>query len=78
MKDTNVVKTLIDMQQSEGNDCASWGAAKAQWIRLRLPSGCPGLSPKHAIYAFIIYRQICAIFVKRKERKNTKRPGLSH
>ena len=25
------------MQQSEGNDCASWGAAKAQWIRLRLP-----------------------------------------
>ena len=28
-----------------------------------------GLSPKHTIYAFVIYSQICAIFGMRKERK---------
>ena len=37
-----------------------WGAAIAQWIRLRLPS-----SPKLAIYAFVI----CTKFVTWKEQK---------
>ena len=32
-----------------------------------------GSSPKHTINAFIIYSQICAIFVLWKERKQTKR-----
>ena len=32
-------------------------------------SAAPGSSPKHAIYAFIIYSQICAIFVMWKEWK---------
>ena len=39
------------------------GAAIAQWIHLQLPSCHPGSSPNHIIYAFIIYCQICAIFV---------------
>ena len=34
------------------------GAAIAQWICLRLPSCRP-----HSIYAFIIYSEICTIFV---------------
>ena len=46
-----------------------WGAAIAQWIRLRLPSSPLGLSPKHTINAFIIYSQTCAIFVMWKERQ---------
>ena len=53
-------------------------AATAQWIRLRLPSCHPGSSPKHTIYAFIIYRQICAVFVSWKQRKTKKRPGMGH
>ena len=36
-------------------------AGITQWIRLRLPA-TQGSSPKHTIYAFIIY-SICAIFV---------------
>ena len=31
----------------------------------------PGLSPMHTIYGFIIYSQICAKFVLRKEQKIT-------
>ena len=34
----------------------------AQWIHLCLPPVALGLSPKHTIYAIIIY-SICAIFV---------------
>ena len=30
----------------------------------------PGLTPKHAIYAFIIYSQIYAIFVQAMREKN--------
>ena len=47
----------------QGKSFTYRGAAIAQWIRLRLPSCRPGSSPKHTIYAFIIYSQICAIFV---------------
>ena len=45
------------------------GASIAQWIHLHLPSCRPGLSPKHTIYVFIIYGQICTMFVMWKERK---------
>ena len=48
------------------------GTAIAQWIRLHLPFCHPGSSPKHIIYAFIIY-SICVIFVMWKEQKQTKR-----
>ena len=34
----------------EGNKVGRRGAARAQWIRLRLP----GSSPKHTFYTFII------------------------
>ena len=40
-----------------------WDAAIAQWICLRLPSVATGSCPKHTIYAFIIYNQMCDIFV---------------
>ena len=40
------------------------GAAIAQWIRLcAYHLAALGSSPKHTIYTFIIYGQICVIFV---------------
>ena len=51
----------------ESVDSKSRGAAAiAQWIPLRLSFSCRGFegsSPKHTVYDFIIYSQICAIFV---------------
>ena len=42
------------------------------------PAG-PGLSPKHTIYAFIIYSQhLCYIFLVKRTKINKKRPGLAH
>ena len=41
----------------------------------------PGLTPKHAIYAFIIYSQMCAISVlhgKKRTKIKKKRPVLAH
>ena len=38
------------------------GVIIAQWKRLCLPSWHPGLNPKHTIYIYLIYSQICAIF----------------
>ena len=49
-----------------------FSAAIAKWIHVHLLScypATPGSSPKHDIYAFIIYSQICAIFVLWKEQK---------
>ena len=47
----------------------------AQWICRCLQSCCPGLTPKHTFYAFIICSQICSTFVLVlwKEWKWTKR-----
>ena len=39
------------------------GAAIAQWIRPAFHPAAQGSTPKHAVYTFIIYSQICAIFV---------------
>ena len=36
----------------------------------------PGSSPKHTFYAFIIYSQICAIFVMWKEQNKQKEAGF--
>ena len=43
--------------------------AIAQSNRLRLSTAALGSSPKHTIYAFIMFSQICAISIKRKEKK---------
>ena len=51
-----VARTCTKMRCEEG-------AAIPQWIRLRLPSCHPCSTPQPAIYPFIIYSQICAIFV---------------
>ena len=48
------------------------GAAIAQWICLLLPSCCPASSPKHVIYTFIIYSQICAILSCEKNKNKQK------
>ena len=51
------------------------GTAIAQWICLRLLS-CPppGSIFMHTIYAFVIYSQICALFVF--ELKNKTKRGI--
>ena len=46
-----------------------WGAAIAQWFICAYHPATLGSDPKHTIYAFIIYSQICAVFVISKERK---------
>ena len=58
----------------------SWGAAIAQWNRLRLPAchpATPSSSPKHTIYTFIVY-SICVYICHVKSTKIKKRPGLAH
>ena len=45
------------------------GVVIAQWIRLRLPYYRPGSNPKHSIYAFIIYSQICTNLQREKNKK---------
>ena len=64
----------------EGKHAGNWtpptsplGAAIAQWIRLHPSILMPtGSTPKHAIHAFIIYSQICVIFVLNCEKNENK------
>ena len=46
------------------------------WQNCAYHPAAPGSSPKHAIYAFIIYSQICAIFVMWKEQNKQKEAGF--
>ena len=49
-------------------------SATAQWIRITFHLANPGSSPNHTIYAFVIYSQICALFVF--ELKNKTKRGI--
>ena len=52
--------------KSQTKNELNWGADKAQWIRLRLPSCPQGLNPKHTIYAFINLNLNCEMLKRRK------------
>ena len=52
------------------------GVVIAQWIRLRLPYYRPGSNPKHSIYAFIIYSQICTNLQREKNKNKQKEAEL--
>ena len=55
-----------------------WGAAIAQWIRLRLPSCHPGFeSQAHHLHFFHLY-YLCYICHLKRMKINKKRPGLAH
>ena len=45
------------------NEHVMWSGSKVNHFVCAYHPPTPGLSPKHPIYAFIIYSQICAIFV---------------
>ena len=64
---TNVIEWIFGFLnlRTQLNSNLPRGADIAQWIHLCIPSATRGSSPKHTIYAFIIYSQIC----QWKERK---------
>ena len=52
-----------------------WGAAIAQWIRLRLPSCRPGFESQAHHLRFHEFIELCNVG---KTKINKKRPGLAH
>ena len=54
----------------------AWGAAIAQWIRLHLPSCCPGFeSQAHHLCFHKFVKKLCNV---EKTKINKKRPRLAH
>ena len=52
-----------------------WGAAIAPWIRLRLPSCCPGFESQAHHLCFHQFIKLCNV---EKTKINKNRPGLAH
>ena len=51
------------------------GAAKAQWIRLQLPSWCPGFESQAHHLCFHQFIKVCNV---ENDENNKKRAGLAH
>ena len=60
------------------NTCAKLGCRHSTVdSSVAFHSAAPGLSPKHTIYALIIYSQICAMFVMWNDGNKQKEAGMA-